>query len=222
MAGIAAWKQFGDEEAPNVFAWWAIAAGAWILTGTGLRVAFGRQRDKETERSESPRDLSGCLHVLYQLLHKQCELEEADAVRVTLYRVVPKDEGNEEAEFLEQVVPYVGGGGGVGRQFSIKSGIIGRAYRTGDPFTARRRSDDYGEFIDELVEEWSYTAPEAKQHTEDRFAWMAIPLAGKGDEIIGIVYIDSKQKTLFSSEETKQLAIIGCFGIANYINERYK
>jgi hypothetical protein len=135
--------------------------------------------------------------------------------------VVVPEKPNQPVEELEQLVDYVGSSSkGAGRKFSIRSGIIGRAVREKSPYAASRQSDDYEEYIHELVRDWAYTEEDARKLRSDRKSWMAVPIFGLNHAVVGVVYLDSVEKDFFT-KEVQQLTLNACAGIASYINERY-
>ncbi|UCC29698.1 MAG: hypothetical protein JSU86_16025 [Phycisphaerales bacterium] len=200
------------------------AALLWLIALGVLKVFLARRRDKRRIRMESPADLVGCIQVLYHAVKHQCALDKDDetTLRATIHRVVKPDSPGDDPEVLEQVIPYIGGaGGGEGRRFSTKCGIIGLVARTHEPHVGWRSKEDYSAFLDELVSEWGYSKGDAKALTEDREAWLAVPINGDNEQdTIGVVYLDSKQRDLFG-EDVQELVIRSCFGVAEYIRARY-
>lgn len=131
------------------------------------------------------------------------------------------------SSFWSRFCLYVGGeGGSAGRRFSLKSGIVGRVVREAlagnkDGLAVQRQNDDYDAFISDLRNVWGYTDKEARALTHDRQAWMAIPMFDAHTEVIGVVYLDSNLKDVFT-KEAQTLIIYACYGITQYIEERYK
>ena len=91
--------------------------------------------------------------------------------------------------------------------------------RDAAPYTFVRQTDDYDAFIREMVSEWGYTRDEARALTEDRQAWMAVPIQGR-QGAVGVVYLDTNSRDLFAPE-VQVLVINGCRGIADYVDARY-
>jgi hypothetical protein len=227
MASGTAWGIFADGTRSHTLAWPATAAAAWLAVAGALKVAYARWEDSKAQQQESPKDLAGCVHVLYRVLQRISGFSDDDEgrVRITVHRVVPARAPDTEPAELEQVIPYVGGaGGGPGRRFRIESGIIGLAIRDGDVYKGARQNDDYEAYLNELVQEWEYTRQAAERLRRDRQSWMAVPLFSQGQqrrEVIGGVYLDSDQRGLFDDEEVVTMITHACFGIAAYIDERY-
>ena len=103
----------------------------------------------------NPEGLRGCAHVLYSQLKFALDVRGDDGtLRVTVHRVT------EEDSELEQVIDYVGvtRPSGKTRRFSIRSGVIGFAARTGETKLAERTEDSSDEdYIRELVDQWGAT-----------------------------------------------------------------
>ena len=148
------------------------------------------------------------------------ENDRRGCLRATFHRVVPPID---DAEYLEQIVPYIGGdGGGAGRRFSIRAGITGQAVRDRQPYTMERKSEDYEDYKRELVSEWHYTDGDVRSITSDRFSAMAIPVkARNGQDIVGVIYLDSKTRKFFAQESVRIATLGACAGVVNYIGERY-
>lgn len=204
----------------------------WLCGGGILKVLYARSEDKEKEEQQHYYGEHGAIHALYNVVarykYNTGEGEEKDPplgwVRVTLHRVVLPEKHGEFAEEYEQLLPYIGGeygDGGEDRRFSIRSGIVGRAIREKSPFAAFRKSDDYDEYINEMIHEWSYPKHDARKLKSDRKSWMAVPIFGSERKVIGVVYLDAIERDFFSND-VKQLVINACFGITSYIQERYK
>jgi hypothetical protein len=138
-----------------------------------------------------------------------------DKLRVTFHRVV------EKTDKLEQVVNYVGGkNNGKGRQFDIRSGACGRAVRAKKVLSGSRTNVDYEAYIKELVSEWGFTETDARKLSFSRNSWLAVPIEHEG-EVTGVVYLDSKEKEFFP-DAIKAQVVWACWGLAVFIDERYK
>lgn len=196
----------------------------WLAGSSILKVLHAFQQDQEQKQKQDYDGLLGALHVLYGCISRNLSFGEQDygRLRVTVHRVVPDTKPDKAPEQLEQLLPYVGGKGKeAGRKFSIRSGIIGKAVREKAAFAFSRQNDDHEAFIRELVSDWSYTEEDARSLTADRKSWMAVPIFGKDDSVVGVVYLDSNEKNFFN-KDVQTLVINACSGIASYITERYK
>ena len=217
-----------DPTKPHWLGRLALAGIAWLLAASVIKVARARAEDDAKQHQESPDGLLGCTHVLCRILYERCGLgaPRSGKMRVTLYRIVPPAKSSDGAEplDLEQVLPYVGGDGGpAGRRFSKRVGIAGYVVREKAPFTAQRQSSDYDAFLDELVQHWGYTRDEARRLTRTgRRGWPCRCSGGaRVKNVIGVVFLDSSERAVFEDEGTIRLIMAACYGITQYIEERY-
>jgi hypothetical protein len=220
-AAVTAAREFNAS--PASWTWKALAlASGWLALATLVKSIQAHLKDKKQQRAESPLDLTGCLHVLHQAIAGKCRRAQdkqiaTGCLRLTIHRL--------DGEHLQQCVPYVGGPGGKpGRKFSSRSGIIGRACLNNEVIVASRRSDDHDAFVQEMVSVWNFPMVEARELDPSRRAWMAVPLtetdAGDADCVIGVVYLDSNDKDLFT--EDMQSLILDCVkGVAGFVRVRY-
>jgi hypothetical protein len=217
---VAAWRLFLDKSTENL-GWLSVAAAIWLTVGSVIKVIHAYQQDKEQKAKEDHEGLLGALHVVHANVARHCGFTDTDnpgRLRVTIHSVVS------DRKSLEQVLPYVGGGGGpAGRTFDIKSGIAGRVAREGTPYTYSRQNNDYSAFVKELTGQWGYTEDEAKSLSHDRRSWMAVPLfhSNADRRVIAVIYLDSDDKDLFS-DAVRTIVLNSCSGVASFVSERYK
>ena len=207
--------------------WWQYVA--WFLTIAGVGLVFyykylrAKERDSRAVQAKSPEGLSGCANVICEMLkhHQAEEVQDDGTFRVTIFRVVEPAMGQPATE-LEQVIDYLGKqpAAGSGRVFPIFAGVIGRAARTGEPQLGKRTATTDEDYIAEIVSDWGYPEAMARAMTLDRRSFIAVPIKGADDKVIGIVYADSKLESAF--EATQNEFIASCNGVASYIKERYK
>lgn len=195
----------------------------WLLAASVTKVLAAKAQDAKEDLSKGHDGILAALHVVHSAVSRVGKLEtqeEKCSLRVTFHRVVPP---LDSSEYIEHIVPYVGGKGGEpGRKFSVRSGITGCAIREKAVFVMSRSSDRYEEYVDELVRDWSYTEADAKQMTSDRYSAMAVPVRGRGgQDVLGVVYLDSSSKNFFAPNEMQQTVVAVCVGVADYIGERY-
>lgn len=143
-----------------------------VLTILGLvgvlwfKYMKARDLDRKEDQISNPEGLRGCAHVLYaQLKFKLGVLRDDGEIRVTVHRVTEDRDPN-----LEQVIDHVGVSKptGKGRRFSIRTGVIGFAARTGQPKLAERsEGSSEEEYKKELVDQWGYTKEEAEHVSLD-------------------------------------------------------
>lgn len=103
------------------------------------------------------------------------------------------------ADTLYQLVDYYPGGGGRGRSWSIRFGIIGKAWRLGEsqleadvPTEPRR-----------LVVDWGMTREEAVAAGQGRKSFACICLRDKEGSKIAIFYIDATKRGAFSADSQR-------------------
>lgn len=206
------------------FGWVLVAAALWLAISSAVRVLHARSRDAERADRADHVGLNGALHVLYGVVRHAAGLGDGadDHLRATIHRVVPPSSPGRRPEEMEQLLPYLcRSGGGDGRIFSIRSGIIGRAARERLILTASRRSDDHETMVAELVREWSYPEEEARTLRADRRAWMAVPLVRPGDHrVVAVVYLDSDLGDVFTPR-VQEVVSAACGGIAHFLPKAY-
>lgn len=208
----------------DALGWVLVGAAGWLMIASSAKVLHARSRDEERASAEQHSGLNGALHVLYGVVRHAAGLGDGpdDHLRATIHRVVPPASPRRLPEEMEQLLPYLcRTGGGEGRTFSIRSGIIGRAARERLILTASRRGDDHEAMVAELVREWSYPEEEARALRADRRAWMAVPLVRPGDRrVVAVVYLDSDQGDVFTPR-VQEFVSAGCGGIAHFLPKTY-
>lgn len=200
-----------------------LIAGVLLTGASVLKVVRGRGRDQARKKAESPTDLLGCAHVIHKAL---CKYLKADStqLRITIHRVFvePHQGRDDEEEYFEQVIPYIGGdGNGPGRRWPTSVGIVGRVAREGCPIWALRQGQDKQHFIEELVHVWHYSKKAAKKLTDDRTGWIAVPIFDESPNVVGVVYVDSIIKS-HVNEDTCGFLVELAEGVAAFIRRRYK
>jgi hypothetical protein len=193
----------------------------WLIGSSIWKVLHARAQDQSAEQNSSHDGLVGALHVLHMSVAHTCgiRLDQGEDLRVTIHRVMPPLDA---AETIEQIVPYVGGGGGgAGRCFSVRSGITGMAIRQRKPVAAARVSNDEAAYREELKSDWGYTEKDSRALRADRRSFMALPIRGK-DDVQGVVYLDSNKPNAFAEGTTvASLIVAACSGLNEYCNARY-
>lgn len=214
-ASIGAWTAW-NENKPKLAALLTVSA-VWLAIATLLKLLQSHPKDRQQINVESPADLTGCLHILYDILKMRCQIGDTAAdkqkLRITVHRV-------EEDEY-QQCIPYVGGDGGPpGRSTSIHAGIVGRVARTGKVLVAQRENVDHGKFLDELMSSWAFKRDEAEHIAHDRNAWMAFPIPGEKDsKPLAVLFLDSNDANFFT-EEVQAIVAAAASGLASYIKVR--
>jgi hypothetical protein len=201
-----------------------IGAAGWLLIASLIKILGAYAQDKEQKRQDDYEGLQGALYTLYGVAVSSVEMSGGSAagLRATLHRVEIPEKKGVPPETLEQLLPYVGGmGGPAGRTFSVRSGIVGKAVREKTTIAASRQSEDYQEYLADLVRDWAYTEEEARSLTSDRWSWLAVPIFGTDSRtVLAVAYLDSSERDLFT-KEVRELVYGACQGIAAYIAEVY-
>jgi len=135
VAGVSAYKFF-LEPATVPLGWLSVAAAIWLIGATILKILNAREQDREAASKRDHEGLRAALWVLHSAASHACNLGPTvmeQQLRVTFHRVVPP---LEKPEKIEQLTPYVGGANsGAGREFSVRSGITGKAIREKSVYT---------------------------------------------------------------------------------------
>lgn len=222
-ACVASFKAYHEVSLPPWVFWGAVISFVWLFIASVVKVAVGVKQDKADDEARSHDGLRGALHVLHASVAKAGGLsnEEKDqCLRVTFHRVVPP---LDDCDDIEQITPYVGGSwNGAGRKFRIRSGITGKAIRDNAVFTMDRQSESFEDYKRQLISDWGYTEADARTFTSDRFSLMAVPVTSTGGHaVLGVVYLDCRNKNFFASEAVQSAVLNGCAGIVRYTGERY-
>lgn len=193
---------------------------AAVLGLGALKIAQSRHRDARDDRSESPDDLRGCLHVIHRTVAGRKRVQEPQDgwLRITVYSV--------RNETLEQAIAYVGGDElnpqrGAGRTFSTKYGLIGKVARLGEVRSFDRQKDmPFDQWVKYLVDETGMDLAEAQHTRSDRYAFFGVPIKGPDGTVRAVLYLDAGEPAFFDVE-TADLIAAGCVGLAKWIGERY-
>ncbi len=201
-----------------------IGAVFWSIGAAVVRSLQGHQLDAEQKSKTDHEGLVGALTVIWNLVKtgpKSGKLEYGD-LRLTVHRVVPAGPNEAGPEWFEQLVPYSGGGGGpAGRRTSIRSGIVGKAVREKKVISGKRPTANRDDYIRILCRDWSYTEADAKQLTEDRMSWMAVPFLDRtGAEVVAVLYLDSNDPNFFS-QPVKNAILNASGGVGQYLQAKY-
>jgi hypothetical protein len=208
-AAIAGWGKVQGNNARGLIQSVVGLGLAFVGGACGVIYSVVAQR-----RRESPHELVGCLHTLHAAM--TVGVSPKTRLRVTVYVPVKKNTQ------LEQLVEYVEDDGKKrsGRRYLVQTGIIGEAYRTGQPQEGKRTAVSAEDFVAEMVSEWGYTKEQAESLSQSVYAWMAIPLMSDESRVQAIVFFDCTEKEFFSDAK-RELAGKACAGIARFIRKRY-
>lgn len=167
---------------------------------------------------ESPHELEGCLYTLHDILNLSVPVAQPDpGLRITVHVL------SGDGRYLVQALGYVGSQrkkATAGRQTPISCGITGKAYRLKEAVRLQRASDNYEEYIRELVEHQGFTEDQARSVDSATMSGYAVPLFFADGSEAGIVYADAVERSFFSDE---RVSIINraCVGIARFIERKY-
>lgn len=194
----------------------------WVIILAFVKIQIAKAKDQQEERNRGHDGLVAALHIIHKVVAHVGNIggeKDERKLRVTFHRVEPP---LEKSDHIEQIVPYVGGsGGGCGRTFSIRAGITGKAIRENALFVMQRASDKPEDYVKELIQKWGYTEADARQMQQDRFSAIAVPVSGKGNDVLGVLYLDSSERNFFNGKKMRETVVSACAGLANYIGERY-
>lgn len=190
-----------------------------------FKVAAAFKKDQKEDLAKGHEGIVGALHIMLALVSNVGNVETSK-LRTTFHRVVPSGEQLQDAEEIEQIVGYVGrtsdSKNKLGRTFKTRSGITGMAIRLGEPVTFERTSDNFEEYVRELVRDWNYLQKDASNMNKDTFSAIAIPVSSKDGAVIGVLYMDSTQRGTFSSEEVQAVLLEAVNGFSNYVGDHYE
>jgi hypothetical protein len=226
VAAIVGAVRLYEDPTTRLFGVVSAAAAVWLIIAALVKILAARAQDKKEAPERTHEGLRAALFALHSIVAHEAGLSTEEAktrLRVTFHRVVPP---LETAIEIQQLVDYVGGPGngkGRGRKFSIRSGIAGKAARTGAAYAQSRVNKDIEKFEAELREHWGYTEADSRNVSRKSFAWMAVPICdASGENALGVVYLDSTEKDLFTPTPVRDAIVVTCGGIAAYVGERYK
>lgn len=225
VAGIAAYRLLRDPSTETL-GWISVGAAVWLALSMILKIVQAIGQDNKEAPEVQHDGLQGAMVVVHAATSHACGLTIDDGlskIRVTFHRVVFPDDGADPTEY-EQLLEYVGrGGGGRDRRFSVALGITGKAIRAeGDAIYAKRKNTDVVAYEKELVNDWGYSAGEAKKLKRDPMAWLAVPVRDSDtDKTIGIVYLDSTDAGVFDTPGCQEGILTACLGVTRYVGKRY-
>lgn len=180
-----------------------------------LTIAKNAVTLRQESNKQSMQELEGCLMTLHAALDPGAGMMSGH-LRLAIHRAA--------GEMLEQVTEYIGDTpkpGRIGRLFPGNAGIIGKAYRENEYFLGQRKSDDYDDYVNELVTDWNYTRERARSLNPAVQAWMAVPFADPDtNRVDAVLYLDSKDRDFFTAERL-ELIVGAATGIAVFIGRRY-
>lgn len=216
----------------------AVGLQKFRLKETFGMVPIGKSTTESTENTEkdiSKTSVSSVPSVVknaYKVIGQPEDLEGAKNLAENdrygfqwwIHRVIYEQERRGCVKEYEQMFNYVGGsssGGGKGRRFNVRSGIAGKAIREQAVLSASRNNSDYEAYIMDLISSWGFTETDARGLSSSRNSWMAVPIKYKGDEVTGVLYLDSDDVSFFDDENVKATIVWAAAGLAVFIDARY-
>jgi GAF domain-containing protein len=134
--------------------------------------------------NERQRSVKGQLAVLYKLL----PFDNESHVRCTYHvPVLPRK--------LRQAFDYVPFGGGGGRKFQKRKGIIGVVFDAKDVRVENFESDRT--FRDRMRKVYRYSERDLQKITLDRRSYLCIPIKDENLQVLGLLYFDSASCNTF-------------------------
>ncbi|SIT18886.1 GAF domain-containing protein [Achromobacter sp. MFA1 R4] len=221
VAGSAAIKSWRDPAFDPWIFGLATAACLWLLVATTVRVVTARAEDLNEAPDVVHEGLYAAISTVQIMLSEWCSKRKCGGdIRATFHRVVPPIQ---EPLEIEQIVNYAGSRGeGVGRIFSIHTGITGRAIRNKKPLVMSSQNGTEEQLRGELVQEWGYTESEARRLGPGRYSAMAVPVLDRsGQHPIGVIYLDSSDRALFERDDVVEIVGAGTKAISDFVTKRY-
>jgi hypothetical protein len=90
---------------------------------------------------------------------------------------------------LRQCFDYIPYGGGNGRSWPSRKGLVGKAFKLKKSFVENFANDQ--DYRVGMVTDYGYTTDEVQQHSTDRRSYFCHPLIDDHLRVLGIVYFDS-------------------------------
>jgi len=226
-AVVAAIKFVADASQPTpptsakLMAWVSATAAAWLLLTSIWKISIAREEDGKAEPEILHEGLYASISTLCTMLKHYCNKRGCgDDIRATFHRVVPPLDNPTK---IEQVIPYSGSAtDGMGREFSINTGITGQAIRRRKPITMSSTMDRETDHRQELIDEWGYTEAQAKSLTQGRFSAAAIPVLDlTGQDVLGVIYLDSSERAIFDRADIQEIIVVGSAAVSDFVTKRY-
>jgi hypothetical protein len=221
-AAIPAFREWGSQTPDRLVLGAVVVVVIWLVVAGLIRVSDAASEDANDEPDVVHEGLYAAVSILHAMLSYYCKQRKCGGdIRATFHRVVPP---LDEARSIEQIIPYVGASaGGAGREFSINTGITGHAIRSRTPTIMASGAQSDAEHRRELISDWGYTEAQAKSLTPGRYSAAAIPVLDlSGQKVIGVVYLDSSERSVFERDDVQQIMGVGCQAISDFVTKRYR
>jgi hypothetical protein len=212
-------KIAGDIQSKGGWFNYTALIGTFIVFLAAVFKCILSYREEKKYKANRINALEGGLYTICSILSDDATDRDKIALRSTIHVPV------KENKYLQQIVEYVGfkrtSKSAIGREFPVQSGIIGKAYREKSEYlVANRKSDNYEDYVQELVRVWNYTEQQARDLNPAAMSWMAVPLLDN-EEVIAVVFLESHKQNFFDDEEKQKLILYACIGLARFVTERY-
>ena len=197
------------------------ATSVWLILAALVRVAAASAEDEMDAPDVVHEGLDAAVSTMHTMLAEWCSKRQCGTdLRTTFHRVVPPVH---EPQAIEQIINYAGSGGeGMGRTFPVHTGIAGRAVRSKTPLVMSSQHRIEDQLRAELVHEWGYTAAQARRLGPGRYSAMAVPVLDRsGQHPIGVLYLDSRDRSLFERGDVSEIVGAGAKAISDFVTKRY-
>ncbi len=175
----------------------------WIIAPIAVIIGIKIWENKDSIKEKQLRT-----KVQLQLLLKLLSYESEFDIRCT-YHVPIRNK-------TVQAFDYLLSGGGSGRKFDIKKGIIGKAFTHKTPLIENFISDE--EYRQKMISEYKYTEDELMERKADRKSYFCYPLVDENHKVIGLIYLDSSRFNTFrldNGDSRTETIVEACENIKN-------
>lgn len=165
----------------------------------GVREAFQEYRNQakaEYDRLAGANNIRGKLEQVLSTIKVQVEGKEKSLKEITGLRCTIHVPDAIFAETMYQLLDYYPMSGGRGRIFSVRYGILGKAWRSGESITKENVPKDKRE----LILDWGMTREEAAAAGQGRQTFSCIVLCNKEETAVGVLYMDVPKKNAFGGK----------------------
>lgn len=175
----------------------------WIIAPIAALVGA-----KIWENRDSIKEKQLRVKVQLQLLLSLLSYESTFDIRCTYHVPI----GNK----IVQAFDYLPGGGGSGRKFDLKKGIIGKAFTHKKPLVENFLNDE--EYRQKMISEYKYTEGELMERKADRKSYFCYPLVDENHKALGLIYLDSSRFNTFrldNGDSRTETIVKACENIKN-------
>ncbi len=143
--------------------------------------------------------------------HRLAGFSQQDGARITLF--VPH---RRKRDYLVQVTPYYPTGkfGAFRRRLNVAKGVVGKCYRT------RQRQiqvvNSATRYREELISKWGFTEAEASKISNDKNAFLAMPVLRRDGTVGAVVFLDAIRRSAFNKIARVRLLQRVCVAIAEW------